>query len=68
MKKITVATLKKKYVDGSLLACACCGAEYSSNPSDYFWKDSKEVFTCAGPDCDDEPLQLVVKKTSYKRI
>jgi hypothetical protein len=68
MKKVTVVTLKKKYKDGSMLVCACCHSEYSSNPSDYFWKNSKEAFTCAGPECDDEPLQLVVKKTSYKLI
>ena len=67
MKKVTYKTLLKNHSTTSLLYCPCCGGEFSSNPSDYFYLQADDVMTCS-EDCEFEPLQLVKKVVSYKQV
>jgi len=46
-----------------LLYCTVCGAEYSANAGDY-WNCSRDMDML----CCDEPLQLVMKRTVYKKV
>ena len=46
-----------------LFHCAKCQGEYSANVADYFNLPEEHEFTCCG-----EPLQLVVKYTSYAEV
>ncbi len=58
--KATIENLSKAGPD-AVMACACCGATYSANASDYFWAPAKHVFRCCGEKC-----VLVVKRVSWQ--
>lgn len=57
--RATIENLSK-VSPNAVMACGCCGATYSANPSDYFWAKPKHVFKCCGEAC-----VLVVRRVSF---
>ena len=61
--RVTVTDLPTEPQRGVMLHCVKCGAEYSADRHDYFWKSLTEPFRCA---CVGRPfLTLVCKLTLY---
>jgi hypothetical protein len=47
-----------------VLACFACGAEYSADRGDYFWKEPSQSFRC---NCKGRPLlRLVTRASSWR--
>lgn len=45
-----------------VLRCPSCGEEFSADRRDYAWfQPASHAFTCDRDDCDEAPLQLVIK-------
>ena len=63
MAHLRAAQAPKHGIGGqTLLLCIECGAEYSADPSDYFWKREDEHFMCC-----KRRTRLVRKSTRYER-
>lgn len=55
---------RREYQDKGILLCLCCGGEYSADPADYsFLYRPEHILTCC-----EEPLQRVIKHTSYQAL